>query len=142
MDALGNRPLERYALSLLRIVAGFTFTFHGWQKLFGLFGGMGGHGAQAPMMSLPWFAGILELFGGLLIILGLFTRPVAFILAGEMAFAYFLVHAPRAFWPIVNMGELAVLYCFIFLYLAAVGAGSVSLDWMIGRRRRKDSKLI
>jgi putative oxidoreductase len=136
MDALGNRPLERYALSLLRIVAGFTFTFHGWQKLFGLFGGMGGHGAQAPMMSLPWFAGILELFGGLLIILGLFTRPVAFILAGEMAFAYFLVHAPRAFWPIVNMGELAVLYCFIFLYLAAVGAGSVSLDWMIGRRRR------
>jgi putative oxidoreductase len=142
MDALGNRPLERYALSLLRIIAGFTFTFHGWQKLFGFFGGMGGHGAQAPMMSLPWFAGILELFGGFLIVLGLFTRPVGFILAGEMAFAYFRVHAPRAFWPIVNMGELAVLYCFIFLYLAAAGAGSVSLDWMIGRRRRKDSKLI
>ena len=142
MDGLGNVPLERYSLSLLRIIAGFTFTFHGSQKLFGLFGGMGGHGAHAPTMSLPWFAGILELFGGLLIILGLFTRPVAFILAGEMAVAYFLVHAPRAFWPIVNMGELAVLYCFIFLYLSAAGAGPISVDWMIGSSRRKDSKLI
>jgi putative oxidoreductase len=142
MDALGNRPLERYALSLLRVVAGFTFTFHGWQKLFGVFGGMGGHGAQASMMSLPWFAGILELFGGFLIVLGLFTRPVGFILAGEMAFAYFLVHAPRAFWPIVNMGELAVLYCFIFLYLSAAGPGSVSLDSIISRRGRKSSNLI
>jgi putative oxidoreductase len=142
MDALGNRPLERYALSLLRIIAGFLFTFHGAQKLFGLFGGMGGHGAQAPVLSLPWFAAILEFFGGLLMVLGLFTRPVAFILSGEMAFAYFRVHAPRAFWPIANMGELAVLYCFIFLYFSAAGAGPISVDWMIGRRRRKNSNLI
>lgn len=142
MGALDNRPLEGYALSLLRIIAGFMFSFHGWQKIFGLFGGMGGQGARAAALSLPWFAGVLELFGGLLIVLGLFTRPVAFVLAGEMAIAYFRVHAPRAFLPIANAGELAVMYCFVFLYLAAAGAGPISLDSMIWRGGRKNSDLL
>jgi putative oxidoreductase len=106
--------------------------FHGAQKLFGAFGGMGGHGATA--FTLFWFAGILEFFGGLLILLGLLTRPVAFILCGEMAVAYFMVHAPGGFWPIQNKGELAVLYCFIFLYLAAAGPGPLSLDSRLRHR--------
>lgn len=128
--------LEPRALSLLRIVAGFTFSLHGFQKLFGCFGGMGGSGATAGFGTLPWVAGVLETFGGMLLLAGLFTRPVAFILCGEMAVAYFRAHAPRGFWPIANGGELAVLYCFIFLYLAVAGAGPVSLDRII----RKKSK--
>src|SRR6202030_1279228 len=108
-------PQSGYVLSLLRIVIGFTFCCHGAQKLFGVFGGMGGHGAKATVLSLLWFAAILEFFGGLLVMLGLFTSQVALILCGEMAVAYFREHAPRGCWPIVNMGELAVLYCFIFL---------------------------
>lgn len=123
-----------YVLSLLRIIAGFTFWCHGAQKLLGLFGGLGGHGAKAPFLSLPWYASILEFFGGLLIILGLFTRPVAFILCGEMAVAYFMVHFRRAFWPLQNGGEPAVLYCFIFLYFLAAGPGPASLDRMIRKR--------
>lgn len=125
---------SRYALSLLRIVAGFTFTLHGAQKLFGWLGGMGGHGAKATLFSLIGLAGVLEFFGGLLILAGLFTRPVAFILCGEMAVAYFRSHAPRGFWPILNGGELTVLYCFVFLYLCAAGPGPVSLDRLLGRR--------
>jgi putative oxidoreductase len=125
--------LSRYALSLLRMVAGFTFSLHGAQKLFGAFGGMGGHGARAAMFSLIWFAGVLELAGGLLILAGFFTRPVAFILCGEMAVAYFRVHAMRGFWPILNGGELAVLYCFIFLCLAVSGPGPISLDRVRGK---------
>jgi putative oxidoreductase len=127
-------PQSGYVLSLLRIVVGFTFCCHGAQKLFGLFGGMGGHGAKAAALSLLWFAAIIEFFGGLLVILGLFTRPVALILCGEMAVAYFRVHAPRGFWPITNMGELAVIYCFIFLYFFAAGPGPLSLDRMIRKR--------
>ena len=119
------QPLVR---SVLRVVVGFTFSLHGFQKLLGLFGGMGGKGATAPLFSLMWTAGVLETFGGLLLIVGLFTRPVAFVLAGEMAFAYFRAHQPRGFWPIQNGGELAVLYCFFFLYLCAAGPGPVSLD--------------
>ena len=119
------QPLVR---SVLRVVVGFTFSLHGFQKLLGLFGGMGGKGATAPLFSLMWTAGVLETFGGLLLIVGLFTRPVAFVLAGEMAFAYFRTHQPRGFWPIQNGGELAVLYCFFFLYLCAAGSGPVSLD--------------
>jgi putative oxidoreductase len=121
--------------SLLRIVIGFTFILHGAQKLFGLFGGIGGHGQKAMLLSLFGLAGVLEFYGGLLIILGLFTRPVAFILAGEMAFVYFRMHAPRGFWPINNGGELAVHYCFIFLYLVVAGPGNLSLDALIRRRR-------
>lgn len=118
-------PITR---SVLRIIAGFTFSLHGFQKLLGFFGGMGGHGATAPVFSLLWTAGVLETVGGLLLIVGLCTRPVAFVLAGEMAFAYFRVHQPRGLWPIQNGGELAVLYCFLFLYLCAAGPGPLSLD--------------
>src|SRR6266567_535304 len=92
--------LEPHARSFLRVIAGFTFSLHGFQKLFGLFGGMGGSGAHAQVFSLPWVAGLLEAFGGVLITLGLFTVPVAFILSGEMAVAYFMMHMPRGFWPI------------------------------------------
>jgi len=128
------RTLEPRALSLLRIMAGFTFSLHGFQKLLGLFGGLGGHGAMAVFPSLIWTAAFLESFGGLLILLGLFTRPVAFLLCGEMAVAYFLQHSPRGFWPILNGGELAVLYAFIFLYLATVGPGPISLDRLFRKR--------
>src|SRR5256885_8582805 len=119
---------EPFARSALRIVAGFTFSLHGFQKILGFFGGMGGHGATAPLFSLLWTAGMLEIVGGLLLILGLCTRPVAFVLAGEMAFAYFRMHLPRGPWPIQNGGELAVLYCFVFLYLCTAGPGPLSLD--------------
>ena len=93
-----------------------------------------GHGAHAPTFSLLWVAGCLEVIGGLLIILGLFTRPVAFILCGEMAVAYFRVHARRGFWPVLNGGELAILYCFLWLYLVAAGAGPLSLDRFVRKR--------
>ena len=119
---------EPFARSALRMIAGFTFSLHGLQKFLGFFGGMGGHGGTAPVLSLLWTAGVLETFGGLLLILGLFTRPVAFLLAGEMAFAYFRAHQPRGLWPIQNGGELAVLYCFVFLYIYTAGPGPLSLD--------------
>ncbi len=130
----GKTAFQPYAISLLRLVAGFTFSAHGLQKLFGLFGGIGGHGATVHLTTLLGIAGVLETFGGLLILVGLFTRPVAFILCGEMAFAYFRQHAPRGFWPILNGGELAVLYCFIFLVLCVVGPGPVSLDGLVRRK--------
>jgi putative oxidoreductase len=128
--ALGPR-----LLSVLRIVAAFLFIAHGTQKLFGV-------PAAEPrdpvaLFSLLGIAGILETFGGLLLVVGLFTRPVAFLLAGEMAVAYFLRHAPQAFWPLLNRGELAVLYCFLYLYLAAVGGGPWSLDRL--RRRATEA---
>ena len=128
------RTLEPFARSLLRIVAGFTFSMHGMQKLLGLFGGMGGRGGTAPFGSLPWIAGGLEMIGGLLLILGLFTSPVAFILCGEMAVAYFKAHFPQGFIPLVNHGELAVLYCFVFLYLCTAGAGPLSLDSLVRKK--------
>jgi putative oxidoreductase len=124
-----------YVLSVLRIVIAFTFALHGCQKLFGMFGGMGGHGATAHMWSRLWVAAVLEVFGGGLIFLGLFTRPVALLLCGEMAVAYFTAHFPHGFWPNQNGGELAVLYCFIFLYLAAAGGGPIGLDQAIQRRK-------
>ncbi len=124
------RKYEPYARSVLRIVVGFLFSLHGFQKLPGFFGGLGG-GATAQFPSLLWFAGFLELVGGLLILAGLFTRPVAFVLAGEMAFAYFTQHAPKGLWPILNMGELAILYCFTFLYFVFAGPGPISLDRLI-----------
>jgi putative oxidoreductase len=123
-----------YARSLLRIVAGSLFFLHGLQKLFGMFGGLGGHGATPPVWSAFWVAGAIETAGGALIILGLFTRPVAFLLCGEMAVAYFRTHYPQGVWPIRNGGELAVLYCFFFLYLFAAGPGPVSLDRIVRRK--------
>ncbi|HUX09378.1 MAG TPA: DoxX family protein [Terriglobia bacterium] len=125
------RSAEPWMRSVLRIVAGFTFSLHGFQKLFGMFGGPGGRGAGVHLFSLMGLAGFLETFGGILLILGLFTVPVAFVLSGEMAVAYFRAHFPRGFYPIQNHGELAVLYCFIFLYLFTAGAGPLSADrWM------------
>ena len=125
------------ALNLLRIMAGFLFFPHGAQKFFGLFGGFGGQpGATAPLFSLLGAAGVLEFFGGLLVMCGLFTRPVAFILSGQMAAAYFMAHFPRGFWPLLNGGELAALYSFVFLFLAAGGGGDFSIDWLLRKRRR------
>lgn len=129
--------LREPAHSLLRIFAGFLFAQHGAQKLFGWFGGFGGQaGGTADLFSLMGLAGVLEFFGGLAILLGIFTRPVAFVLAGEMAVAYFLSHFSRAFWPIENRGELAILYCFIFLYLATVGGGGWSVDALLRKSEK------
>ncbi|HEV2915129.1 MAG TPA: DoxX family protein [Pyrinomonadaceae bacterium] len=114
-------------LSILRIVTGFLIMQHGSPKLFGVPAGAQPAPTQTAF-SLLWFAGVLEVFGGLLILLGLFTRPVAFILAGEMAVAYFMAHATNGFWPLLNRGELAALYCFVFLYLSAAGGGPWSID--------------
>jgi len=115
-------------------VSAFTFCSHGCQKLFGFFGGLGGHGATAHFPTLIWWAGVIEAFGGLLFGLGLCTRAVAFVLCGEMAVAYFTQHAPRGLWPTLNGGELAVLYCFIFLYFVTSGAGRWSLDHLRGAK--------
>ena len=121
---------EDAALALFRVVTGLLFWQHGAQKLLGWLGGAGGPGQTVPLASMPGVAGILEFVGGILIMLGLFTRPVAFLLSGLMAAAYFIAHFPRGFWPAVNEGELAVLYCFVFLYLAARGGGRFSVDGM------------
>jgi putative oxidoreductase len=123
--------LQDWALTLLRVVTGLLFMQHGVQKLFGWLGGK----QVETLASQMGLAGILELVGGLLIVLGLFTRPVAFVLAGEMAVAYFMRHAPNGFWPIQNRGEPAVLFCFIFLFFAAWGAGPASLDALRARER-------
>jgi putative oxidoreductase len=124
------RSAEPWVRSLLRIVVGFTFSLHGFQKLFGLFGGH----RHVDLFSLIGLAGVLECFGGVLLILGLFTVPVAFLLSGEMAVAYFRSHFPRAFLPIQNGGELAVVYCFVFLYLFVAGGGPISLDRLIRKK--------
>lgn len=113
------------ALSLLRIIAGFMFMTHGMQKILGF---PAPKPALTHLLSLMGTAGLLELVGGALLLVGLFTRPVAFVLSGEMAFAYFMAHAPQGFWPFLNHGELAVLYAFVFLYLAAAGGGAFSID--------------
>jgi putative oxidoreductase len=118
-------------LNLLRIMAGFLFFEHGAQKLFGALGGE----AVGNLVSLRGLAGVLEFFGGLMILFGIFTRPVALVLSGLMAVAYFMAHGPTPFWPIENRGELAALYCFVFLFLWAHGGGSFSVDGL--RRRAK-----
>jgi len=121
---------------LLRVVAGLLFFQAGSMKMLGWFGGMPGHpGSTAPLMSQIGIGGVLEFFGGLAIMLGLLTRPVAFILSGEMAVAYWQFHAPNGAWPIRNHGEPAVLLCFIFLYMAARGGGDWSLDALLRRKR-------
>jgi putative oxidoreductase len=120
-----------YLLSVTRIVAAALFMQHGAQKILGF---PSSPPAGPPEMeSLMWLAGMLELIGGGLLLVGLFTRPVAFVLSGQMAVAYFLVHAPQDFWPVLNQGELAILYCFTFLYFASAGGGAWSLDAWRGR---------
>ena len=122
--------------ALLRIVTGFMFITHGTSKLFAFPVGMPPDNGVAQFGTQVWFGGVLEVFGGALVLIGLFTRPVAFLLAGEMAVAYFQFHFPRSFWPTVNGGVSAALYCFIFLWLSAAGAGPWSVDAM--RRRARD----
>ena len=123
---------ERYApmtYALFRIVFGFLFLSNGLLKTFGLFGG-----TVMSFTSLPGFAGWIETIGGLLIMVGFGTRMVAFLTSGEMAVAYFMIHQPQAAWPIQNMGQPAVLFCFAFLYMATRGSGIWSVDAMLGRK--------
>lgn len=119
---------------LLRVASGFMFMHHGGQKLFGWFGGMPG-GKELVLMSQTGIGGILEFFGGLLIVLGLATRVTAFLMSGTMAVAYFQFHQPQGLMPIQNKGELAALYCFIFLFMAAYGGGPYSLDAVLRKKR-------
>jgi putative oxidoreductase len=125
--ALGRFAPHLYVL--LRVIAGLLFACHGAQKLFGLFGGVAG--TTVPLFSMMGLAGSIELVGGLLIALGVLTSYAAFVASGEMAFAYFMGHFPRGFWAVQNGGEPAVLYCFLFLYIAANGTGV----WGLGRPR-------
>ncbi len=118
-------------LSVLRIIAGYLLLWHGSQKLFDV----PSTGKTGSLSGLMLTAGILEFFGGLLLLIGLFTRPVAFLLSGLMAFAYFMAHASAHFLPLVNRGELAVIYCFVFLYLLFAGGGSWSIDALIGKNK-------
>ena len=123
-------------LSLLRMMAGALFVVYGTTKLFAWPAAVMPGGGTAPLASLPGFAGALELIGGLFTLLGLFTRPVAFVLAGQMAVAYFIGHAPQGFWPVLNGGVPAVLFCFIWLYISAAGPG----PWSIDATRRTESR--
>lgn len=117
-----------YIQSVLRVIAAFLFVQHGAMKILAFPASVMKAGGTIPLGTMPGTGGVLELVGGSLLLLGLFTRPVAFLLAGEMAVAYFTSHAPRGFWPTMNGGELAVLFCFIWLYFSAAGAGAWSLD--------------
>src|SRR5207247_10828462 len=120
--------------SLLRSVAAFMFILAGTTKLFAFPAGVP---PNDPWMSEMGLGGALEVFGGGLVLLGLFTRPVAFLLSGEMAFAYFIGHAPHGFWTVLNQGAPAVVYCFLFLYFSAAGAGPWSLDALLAGRRMR-----
>lgn len=123
---------------LLRVVAGLLFIQTGGLILFGWFGGMPGHLGAPPVLSQMWIGGVLEFFGGIAILLGLGTRPVAFILSGMMAVAYWQFHAPNGAWPVQNQGIPAILFCFLFLYMVAQGGGDWSLDALL-RRKREDT---
>ena len=120
-------------LSVLRIMAAFLFIQYGTTKLFAWPGAVMLNGATVQVASLIGVAAVLETFGGLLLLAGLFTRPVAFLLAGEMAAAYFMGHAGRGFWPVLNQGSIAVLFCFVWLYISAAGPGPWSLDALMRR---------
>jgi len=129
-----NRRLGKYSEPLygvMRLVIGLLFACHGAQKLFGVLGGQ--IQFSNPML---FTAGVIESAGGLLVALGLWTTCAAFVASGEMAVAYFMKHAPGGFWPILNKGELAVLYCFIFLFIASAGSGSWSIDAIVRKKGR------
>lgn len=130
---LGRFSSQIYAI--MRIVVGFLFFTHGAQKIFGIMGGFGGEpGNTAPLLGLMGAAGIIELAGGLLIMLGFFTSTVAFITSGEMAVAYFMAHAPRGVWPLQQGGgETALLYAFLFLFIASRGSGIWSIDAVMSK---------
>jgi putative oxidoreductase len=125
-----------YLYAIMRIVVGLLFACNGARKLFGVFGGMGRTGEPAEFFTQIWFAGVIEFFGGLFIAVGLFTSYAAFIASGEMAVAYFQGHFPEGFWPILNQGERAVLYCFVFLYMASRGSVVWGLDNLMQGSRR------
>lgn len=122
------RSWAPYFQSILRVIAAFLFIPHGTAKLFAYPMALLPNGGTIPLASQLGVAGILETFGGLCLLLGLFTRPVAFLLAGEMAVAYFTSHAPRGFWPLVNQGEIAVFFAFVWIYFSAAGPGPWSID--------------
>lgn len=126
---------EQAALTLLRAGTGLMLVQHGVQKLFGWLGGYGPTGDKVPLVSQLGLAGVLEIVGGPLVAIGLFTRPTAFILSGMLAIGYFQMHAPHGFFPAVNYGEQAAMYCFIFFYLSARGAGPYSVDGLLQKRR-------
>ncbi len=128
-----------HLLSILRIVAAFLFIQFGAMKLFAFPAGVPPHGGTVPLFSEAWFAGVIEVFGGAFVLIGLCTRPIAFVMAGEMAVAYFQFHAPQGFWPLVNGGHNAILYCFLWLFLSAAGAGSWSLDAL--RKKRQATQM-
>jgi putative oxidoreductase len=133
-SSTGFARIAPYVLSLLRIMAALLFMQHGLSKFFGF------PSANAPhptLFDLEWFAAVIELGGGVLLTLGLFTRVAALIMSGEMAVGYFLVHAPKSFYPYLNGGELAIMYCFVFFYFVFAGAGPLSIDALIfGKGRR------
>lgn len=122
------RSLAPYVLSVCRIVAAFVFVQVGTAKLFAFPAAIMPDGGTAPIGSLAWVAGVLEVFGGAFLLAGFLTRPIAFVLSGEMAVAYFIGHAPLGFWPVLNQGMPAILFCFLFLYLSAAGPGPWSVD--------------
>ena len=122
-------------LSLLRIVTSFLFLAHGTQKVLG-FPSAAANANVFPLTSLLGVAGAIEIFGGVLVLIGLFTRCVAFVLCGEMAVAYYMVHMKQNFWPLLNNGEVTVLYCFLFLYLSVAGGGEWSVDRLIAKKRK------
>ena len=131
-----NSTLEAWAprmLAVLRIVAALLFMEHGLMKFFGFPAPLPGGGGSLPLLFK--IAATLETVGSPLLVLGLFTRPVAFLLSGEMAVAYFMAHAPHSFWPILNSGEPPILYCFVFLYLVFAGPGALSLDGLLTKSR-------
>lgn len=129
--------LQSLAYTLLRVGAGLVLAQHGFQKLFGMFGSPERPARAAAMFSLMWFVGVLEIVGGLLVAAGFLTRPLAFLLSGEMAVAYFWRHAPNGFFPVVNRGEPAALLCWVFFLFAISGAGRWSVDGMLGRERER-----
>jgi putative oxidoreductase len=131
VDSLPGR-LAPHVLSLLRIVAALLFFEHGTSRMFGFPSPV----PPSEIFSLHWFAGAIELVAGALLIAGLFSRTAAFIASGEMAFAYFMSHAPHSFFPILNRGDSAILYCFVFFFLAFAGPGPWSLDALLARRER------
>ena len=128
--------LAPYMLSILRIVAALLFLEHGTSRLFGWPSPI----PTPALLSMYWFAGAIELAGGILLLLGLFTRCAAFVMSGEMAFAYFISHAPSGFFPILNRGDAAILYCFVFLYIAFAGGGPWGIDSLIRAKRETSSR--
>jgi putative oxidoreductase len=131
MNANALEAWAPYLRAILRIVAALLFIEHGTQKLFGFPAAE----FSPSFLSLPWIAGVLEIVGGALVAVGLFTRPVAFLLSGQMAVAYWMAHAPQNFFPVLNGGDAAVLYCFVFLYFVFAGPGAWSVDAMLAKRR-------